>query len=140
MTTYEATIYHKLPNNRHKTKRIRFSVPDQSRQIFFQRHPEYHKPEYWVTVRQFSHMSCIRYFPGEIDSLDSWLAWIQRIYPKRKSADGWLNTSGHTPKTLIRSRKFDLPRMRLPEHEKLCFHRFQDSAIQMCKLRLHLHC
>lgn len=84
MTTYEATIYHKLPNNRHKTKRIRFSVPDQSRQIFFQRHPEYHKPEYWVTVRQFSHMSCIRYFPGEIDSLDSWLAWIQRIYPEEK--------------------------------------------------------
>jgi hypothetical protein len=29
-------------------------------------------------------MSCVRYFPGEIISLDSMLARIQRIYPDRR--------------------------------------------------------
>ena len=81
---YEATIYQKLPNSRHRTKRIRFMVPDKSRQIFFQRHPEYHKPEYFVTAGLFQHMSCVRYFPGEIGSLDSMLAYIQRIYSDAK--------------------------------------------------------
>jgi hypothetical protein len=85
MLPFEARIHQKLPNNRHRTKRIRFMVPDKSRQIFFQRHPEFNKPEYLVTVNLFWHKSCIRYFPSEMNNLDSMLSWIQRIYPDAKA-------------------------------------------------------
>jgi hypothetical protein len=86
---YEATIWQKLPNNRHRTKRIRFHVPDKSRQIFFANHPEYKKPGYFVTISFFSHMNCVSYFPGQIGHLDSMIAYIQRTFPDAKERK-WL--------------------------------------------------
>jgi hypothetical protein len=80
---YEATIYQKLSNSRHRIKRIRFMIPDRSRQIFFQRHPEYHKPEYFVTVGLFQHMSCVRSLLGDMADLDSTVAWLRRRCPSR---------------------------------------------------------
>jgi hypothetical protein len=80
---YEATIIQKLPNKRHRTKRIRFFVPSGAKRVFFELHPEYNKPDYAVIIRCVDErLGCVKGLNIGLSILDSTLAWVQREYPK----------------------------------------------------------
>jgi hypothetical protein len=78
---YIATVYQKLPNNRHRTKHIWFQVKDRSYVEFFRRHPEFNDLQFSVIIGPFEHASCIRRPEIEMAELDWKIQRFTRLFP-----------------------------------------------------------
>jgi hypothetical protein len=99
----EALVYQKLPNKRHRTKRIRFQAPDRAYVEFFRQHPEYNNSGYTVYITRPEHMSCIHKLRVDMIDLDSTVNWLRQRYPDAKDQAA---ISGHLRKLAQNQKNF----------------------------------